>query len=99
MEKTKIKKIKVEAGYLYKFGQATQAWGNFTQLWDLIYDVSGGIYTEIKIEEHLPRTVKTSGVFERRKDMYRFEMPAKDFKKLTKLIPKDNEYDIYVKKY
>lgn len=92
------KMVKVELGVQFRLGEYAQATGRMdAAIWKL-FDLSGYRYIRIEVDENLPCAETMSGKFERRKRMYRAEIPESKVQAIIDLIPKENPYGIYLKR-
>ena len=92
------KKIIIETGFSWLEGEFRLADHTFDPICECLYDIHNGHYTKIDIEENLTWEERK---FKRERQIrrYRFKGTKKDLKKLKKLIPEDNPYDVYVKEF
>lgn len=91
------KKVRIEFGYECRQGETTQAYGLADPVMDRLLDLCDYGYTRIEVDENLPYSEKRAGRFERRRRMYRANVPEESVEELVNLIPEDNPYGIYVK--
>ena len=92
------KKVKVEVGYYYELGRASQSYGSAKKLLSRFWELCEYTYISIEMEECLPWKIKQEGRIERRKSMERGEIPEESLMELVNLIPKENPYGIYLKR-
>lgn len=92
------KKVKVELGVQFRLGEYDQATGPMEPAIWRLFDLSRYKYIRIEVDENLPCAETMSGKFERRKRMYRAEVPESKVQEIIDLIPKKNPYGIYLKR-
>ena len=61
---------KFEFGVNYFSGEGIQAHGALKPLRDVLWDITGGVYSTVSVEEHLPWRLEEEGRKEKRKDVY-----------------------------
>lgn len=92
------KKTKIEIGVNYFGGEGIQAHGALEPLYQLLYEVTGGTYTNVQVREELPYEVTKAGRRERHRDAYYGETDSEGIAKLKEkfLSLETSNYDVFL---